>query len=99
MPPAPVQLSVNVASAFNAPVASLPATALAPLQAPDAEHAVALVLDQLKVPAPPTLTVTGLADSATVGAGAGPPPPAEPPPPPHATSVPASASSTIRNAN
>ena len=98
-PPPPVQLSVNVASAFNAPVLSLPAAAFAPLQAPDAVHVVALVLDQFNVLAPPALTVNGLAVSVTTGAGAGPPPPSEPPPPPQDTSAHASASCTIRKVN
>ena len=38
-----------------------------PLQAPDAVHDDARVLDQLKVLAPPGLTVLGLAVSVTVG--------------------------------
>ena len=95
VPPVPEQLSVNVASAFNAPVLSLPETAFAPLQAPVAVHDVALVDDHVNVLLAPLLTVVGAADSATVGAGAGPPPPEElppPPPPPHAARVKASAS-------
>jgi hypothetical protein len=70
VPPAPVQLRLNVAAAFNAPVVSFPETAFAPLQVPDAEHEVALVLDQVNMLVPPALTVTGLADNVTVGPGA-----------------------------
>jgi hypothetical protein len=38
---------------------------------PEALQAVALVVDQVKLELPPLTTVLGLADSATVGAGAG----------------------------
>jgi hypothetical protein len=62
-----VQVIVNVADEFNAPVLWLPETAFAPLHAPDAEHAVARVLDQLNVLAPPGLTELGLEVSVTVG--------------------------------
>jgi hypothetical protein len=67
LPPAPAQLIVYVADEFNAPVLWLPESAFAPLQAPDAVHAVVRVLDQLNVLAPPGLTVRGLAVSVTVG--------------------------------
>jgi len=42
---------------------------LVPDQAPEAAHEVALVEDQVKVAAVPLLTVLGLADTLTVGAG------------------------------
>jgi hypothetical protein len=54
----------------RAPVDCEPLTALAPDQAPDAVHEVALVDDQLKVEALPLVTVLGLAAKFTVGAGA-----------------------------
>jgi hypothetical protein len=84
VPPAPVQLSVYAALAFNAPVLSLPETAFAPLHPPEAVHAVAFVLDQVNVPEAPALTAAGLADNATVGAGAALAEGSAPPPPPQA---------------
>ena len=69
MPPAPVQLSVNEALAFNAPVLALPEIAFVPLQPPDAVHDVALVDDQVNVLLPPLATLVGDADSETVGDG------------------------------
>ena len=42
---------------------------MAPDQAPEAAQEVALVEDQVKVAAAPLLTVLGLADTLTVGAG------------------------------
>lgn len=42
-----------------------------PLQAPEAVHELALLDDQINVDEPPTLTLVGLADSETVGAGVG----------------------------
>src|SRR5690349_217525 len=68
-PPAPVQLSVNVAALVSAAVASLPAVALLPLQLPDAVHDVAFVELQVSVLVPPLATLVGDADSVTVGAG------------------------------
>jgi len=86
VPPAPVQLNVNAASALNAPVLSLPETALLPLHPPDAVHDVALVDDQVNVLLDPLLTEVGAADKLTVGAaGGGLPPEESPPPPPQAT--------------
>jgi hypothetical protein len=98
VPPAPVQLSVNVAAAFNTPVVSVPETAFAPLQVPAAEHVVALVLDQVSMLAPPALTDNGLADSVTVGDGVVPPPDegSALPPPPHAVRTLTSASTENR---
>jgi hypothetical protein len=54
----------------RAPVACEPLTALAPDQAPDAVHELALVEDQVKVAPLPLATVLGLAAKVTVGAGA-----------------------------
>ena len=69
VPPVPVQLSVNVALAVNAPVLWLPAVDLVPLQPPDAVHDVAFVELHVRLLLPPLLTVVGDADNATVGAG------------------------------
>ena len=46
-----------------------PLSALAPDQAPEAEHDVALLDDQVKVDAPPLLIVLGLALKLTVAVG------------------------------
>ncbi len=46
-----------------------PLAALVPDQAPEAEHEVAFVADQLSVELLPLATVLGLADKVTVGAG------------------------------
>ena len=54
---------------MSAPVDTEPLTACVPDQAPDAVQLVALVDDQLSVLALPLVTVLGLADSDTVGAG------------------------------
>jgi hypothetical protein len=85
VPPAPVQLNVKEASAFRAPVLSLPEIALLPLHPPEAVHDVALVDDQVKVLLDPLLTEVGAADKLTVGAAGGGLPPEESPPPPQAT--------------
>jgi hypothetical protein len=69
VPPAPVQLSVYTAVAFRAPVDFDPLTAWAPLHAPDAVQAVALVEVQVRVDALPLLTLEGLVFNDTVGAG------------------------------
>ena len=71
VPPAPVQLSVNVELAFNAPVPWVPEIALLPLQPPDAVHDVALLEDQVNVLLPPLATDVGAAEIVTVGAGVG----------------------------
>ncbi len=55
--------------AVSAPVDCDPLTALAPDQAPEAVHEVALVADQVNVELPPLETVLGLAARVTVGAG------------------------------
>ena len=60
---------------------SEPDVAFDPSQAPDATHAVALVVDQVRVVVEVMSTSSGEAFSDTVAAG-GPPPP--PPPPPQA---------------
>jgi hypothetical protein len=69
-PPAPVQVKVNLVVAVSLPVLVLPLADSAPLQPPEAEQAVALVEDQVRVEAAPLATVVGLAESVTVGAGA-----------------------------
>ena len=55
--------------AVSAPVLCDPLTALAPLQAPAAVQAVALVADQVKVALSPLTTVLGLAARVMVGIG------------------------------
>jgi hypothetical protein len=97
VPPAPEQVNVKVLVALNAPVTTLPPVDCAPLQAPDAVQAVALVEDQVSVEVPPVLTLVGLALNDTVGADAGgvdeggvlEDPPEFPPPPQAASSRPA----------
>lgn len=71
VPPVPVQLSENAEVADNGPVLAVPLVARVPLQAPDAVHELASVLDQESVAAPPSETEVGLADRVNVGAGAG----------------------------
>ena len=53
----------------RAPVDCEPLTALAPDQAPEAVHALALLEDHVRAALLPLTTVLGLAASATVGAG------------------------------
>jgi hypothetical protein len=85
-PPEPVQLSVNVVAAFNAPVVSVPETAFAPFHPPLAVQAAAWVLVQVSVLVPPAATDNGLAVSVTPGAGVPPlPGGAASLPPPQAT--------------
>jgi hypothetical protein len=71
VPLAPEQVNVNVLVALNAAVITLPPVDCAPLHAPDAVHAVALVEDQVSVVVPPVVTLVGLALSETVGDDAG----------------------------
>jgi len=59
-----------VALAVKAPVDWVPLTDLAPDQAPEAVHEVALVDDQDREAAVPRMIELGFADKATVGAGA-----------------------------
>jgi hypothetical protein len=61
LPPEPVQVKPYVAFAVSAPVACDPLIALAPDQAPEAEHDAALLLDHVSVELAPDLTVLGLA--------------------------------------
>jgi len=67
LPPAPLQVRVNVWLEPSVPVLWLPLSALDPAQAPEAVQSVALDVDQLNVEEPPTATEVGLADSETVG--------------------------------
>ncbi len=69
LPPLPVQVSPYVALAVSAPVDCEPLIALPPDHAPDAEHDVALVADQVSVELLPLITELGLAPRLTVGAG------------------------------
>jgi hypothetical protein len=48
---------------------SLPETAFAPLQSPDATHEVVLVEDHVKSELPPEVTEVGFADNVSVGDG------------------------------
>jgi hypothetical protein len=57
--------------ALRAPVECAPLVLWLPDQLPEATHAVALVVDQLRVELLPLVTVLGLAIKLTVGAGAG----------------------------
>jgi hypothetical protein len=54
---------------LSVPVDCEPLTPLVPDQPPDAEQEVALLDDQVKVAAPPLVTVLGLAVRLTVGVG------------------------------
>jgi hypothetical protein len=69
-PPGPVQVSEYDVFAARTPVLRLPLVANAPLQPPEAVHAVALVELQVSVALPPLTTVVGFASNAAVGTGA-----------------------------
>jgi hypothetical protein len=69
-PPVPVHVSVNVPSVVRVPVDCVPEVALLPDQAPDAEHALAFVLDHVSVADPPDAMLDGATLSETVGADA-----------------------------
>jgi len=69
-PSLPVQVSSYSVVLVTAPVDHVPLVATAPLQPPEAVHAVALSEFQLRVELPPLATVVGEAVSVTVGAGA-----------------------------
>ena len=87
MPPEPEQAKVKALSPVLLIVnSSLPDVPLEPSQAPDAEHEVALVDDQVRVVELETKTESGSALKLTVGAGGGAGGGAgdELPPPPHA---------------
>jgi len=64
-----VQVSSNSLVLASAPVDEVPLVATAPLQPPDAVHAVAFAEVQVNVDIPPLATVVGEADKVTVGAG------------------------------
>jgi hypothetical protein len=69
-PPVPVQLSEYDVFVVSVPVLRLPLVGSAPLQPPEAVHAVALVELQVSVEVPPLATVVGFASNVTVGTGA-----------------------------
>jgi hypothetical protein len=69
VPPAPVQVRVNLVVVDSAPVPALPEGLSVPLQPPEAAQEVALVEDQVNVEVPPLATVVGLALRVTIGAG------------------------------
>jgi hypothetical protein len=68
-PPGPVQVSEYVSFAVKAPVDCEPLTGLAPDQAPEAMHEVALLDDQVNMAELPLVIVLGPAAIATVGCG------------------------------
>ncbi|HWX30516.1 MAG TPA: hypothetical protein VNZ53_24120 [Steroidobacteraceae bacterium] len=68
VPPAPLQVSEYDVVAVMAPVLRLPLVGNAPLQPPEAVHAVALVELQVSVEAPPEATRVGFAVNVAVGA-------------------------------
>ena len=67
LPPGPLQASVKVVVALNAPVLALPLVGSLPDQPPEAVQLLALVEDQLSIADPPLLIVVGLALRLTVG--------------------------------
>ena len=69
-PPVPLHVKVYLVVAVRAPVLCEPLVASLPLHPPDAVQDVVLVDDQVSVAAAPLLTVLGLAEKVTVGAGA-----------------------------
>ena len=69
LPPAPVQVSVNEASACRGPTAALPDTGRLPDQPPLATQLSALFVDQLSVELPLNSMESGDALSVTSGAG------------------------------
>lgn len=71
LPPFPVHASVNVLFALRAPVDCDPLVDLLPDHAPEAVHAEAFAVDQLKVDALPLATVLGVALILTLTSGAG----------------------------
>ena len=68
VPPAPVQVMSYSVVLESAPVDHVPLTASAPLQPPEAAHAVAFCEFQLRLDAPPAATVGGNVVMVTVGA-------------------------------
>lgn len=71
VPPGPLQLSVNVLSAVNAPLDWLPEVFLEPDQLPEALHELALLVVQFRVDALLNATWDGVAVSVMVGACGG----------------------------
>jgi hypothetical protein len=68
-PAAPMQVNVNVLFVVRAPLSMEPLTLFAPNHAPEAEHSLALVEDQVMVAESPEKTEVGFAVTVTVGAG------------------------------
>ena len=60
LPPAPVQVNVNVVDADRAPLDCEPLVALTPLQPPEAVQEVALVVLHARVAAAPLDTMAGV---------------------------------------
>lgn len=70
-PARPVQVNANDELAVSGPVDAVPAIGFAPLQLPEAVHAVALVDDHVSVAAEPEGTDGGVTVNDTVGAAVG----------------------------
>src|SRR5262245_33023456 len=68
VPPAPLQVRVNVVVVLSGPVLALPLVGSLPDQPPEAVQLLAFVEDQLSVEDPPPLTLPGFALIETVGA-------------------------------
>jgi hypothetical protein len=67
VPPAPLQLNEYEVVAERAPVLCVPLVAFAPLQPPEAVHAVAFVELHVNVEVPPLATTVGFATNVTAG--------------------------------
>ena len=68
-PPSPVQVRSYSVVLVSAPVDQVPLVATAPLQPPEAVHAVASLELQVKLELAPLITVVGAAVNVTAGAG------------------------------
>ena len=68
-PPAPVQVSVKVVSAFRAPVLAEPAVGRVPDHPPEAVQDVACMLDQVSMELVKAATTGGSAEMVTLGPG------------------------------
>lgn len=102
VPPAPEQVNAYAVVAASAPVASVPARPLVPLQPPDATHAEALVDDHVMLADADCWIVSGATARDTAGgtgggAGGAGVAVSEPPPPPQPMSVAAARGSAARS--
>lgn len=69
-PPVPLHVKVNLVVAIRPAVVLEPKVPSLPLQPPEAAQEVAFIEDQVNVAVAPLLTVLGLAERLTAGAGA-----------------------------